>query len=68
MLVEGGLTGSRSRFPGSLSGELLAGGLPSGRLPGSLLGTGHSDVSEGNFRAGVRWSASGWVVVRSSQP
>ena len=42
----GGLTGRRSRFPCSLSSKLLARGLPSGGLAGSLLGTGHG-VHEG---------------------
>jgi len=36
-------SGGRSRFPGSLGGELLPGGLASGGFTGGLLGTSHGD-------------------------
>ena len=34
-------SGCGGRLPGSLGGQLLPGGLPSGGLAGSLLGSGH---------------------------
>ena len=38
-------TGGRGALPGSLGGELLAGGLASGGFPGSLLCAGHDEFS-----------------------
>ena len=40
--------GGRGRLAGSLGGQLLPGGLASGGLPGSLLGTGHVVGSDTN--------------------